>query len=249
MSSNAESYRQTYGDRKQSVVDLIERTSDFLKRNNRDVDAEGLIKLRDNVQNGLFSIVLVGEFSAGKSTFLNALMGKRLLPSFTSETTATVNFLRHTDRAENGEAGLVHYRDGHTDVLDDVSIEKLEGVVTTRGNKDGLGVAEDIDHVDIFLNSRFLQDGVMLVDSPGLNGIAEHHRQITEKQILASHASIFMFSADHPGSQTDFSILKELKEFSPRLFIVLNKIDTIKVAEKETPEGIVAHLMLRQDVL
>lgn len=43
---------------------------------------------RENLEKDEFSIVLVGEFSAGKSTFLNALMGERLLPSFSSETTA-----------------------------------------------------------------------------------------------------------------------------------------------------------------
>ena len=59
----------------------------------------------------MFSIVTVGEFSAGKSTFLNALMHKAVLPSFSTETTATVNFLRHKDMAEPGQAGVVYYRE------------------------------------------------------------------------------------------------------------------------------------------
>lgn len=53
---------------------------------------ETVKQLTADVENDEFTIVLVGEFSSGKSTFLNALMGEKILPSFSNETTATVNF-------------------------------------------------------------------------------------------------------------------------------------------------------------
>ena len=77
------------------------------------------------------------------------------------------------------------------------------------------------------------------MDSPGLNGIAEGHREITEQQILKSHASIFLFSCDHPGSKTDFEFLNELQKKVKTIIFVLNKIDSIKVHEGETVEGII----------
>ncbi len=196
---------------------------------------------RRNVEDGLFSIVLVGEFSAGKSTFLNALMHKRILPSFTSETTATVNFLRHTSQAPNNEAGIVYYNDSRQEAIPELTLAALERVVSTRGDTEEEKIATSVDHVDLFLESSLLQDGVMLVDSPGLNGVADHHREITERQIQASHASIFMFSSRQPGSRTDFEYLRNLKSQSGNIFLVLNMIDVIN-PEQQTIEDVVNEL-------
>ena len=118
-------------------------------------------------------------------------MRKRILPSFTNETTATVNFLYHKEKSAAGEAGVVHYYDGTALKLDDADIETVGKYVSTKGND----VVNKVEHLDLFLESDFLKDGVTLVDSPGLNGVAEGHREITEQQILKSHASIFLFSA------------------------------------------------------
>lgn len=235
--------KQQYDDKKLQVISLINDTIDYLRDINvEENELEALEKLRSNVENSLFSIVLVGEFSAGKSTFLNALMGKRILPSFTSETTATVNFLRHTDQATNGEAGIVYYRDGRIVRLPDLQLQTIEKFVSTRGDSDGERIATCVDHVDLFLDSEFLGEGVQLVDSPGLNGVADNHRAITEQQIEASHAAIFMFSADHPGSKTDFEYLRELMKKSKNIFFVLNKINVIRESEGETVEQVIETL-------
>lgn len=241
-------YENQYNERKKSVVNYLDDVINFLQnqgQEKKDV-ISSLEKLKENVEHNLFSIVLVGEFSAGKSTFLNALMHKKILPSFTSETTATVNFLRHKDEAKNGEAGIVYYNDGHQEILPNLELKTIENVVSTRGDKGNDRIATKINHVDLFLDSDFLKKGVMLVDSPGLNGVEANHREITEKQIRASHASIFVFSADHPGSKTDFEFVKALRKQygneSNNIFYILNKIDMIRKNEGQTVESVVEDL-------
>jgi GTPase Era involved in 16S rRNA processing len=196
-------------------------------------------KLHSDLEKGEFSIVVVGEFSAGKSTLLNALMGERILPSFSNETTATVNFLRHIEKSENGEAGRVYYKDGTQKVLNDLSFEAVEQYVSTKGDD----VANTVEHLDLYLDSDFLKDGVTLVDSPGLNGIKEGHKEITETQILKSHASIFLFNSDHPGSKTDFEFLHDLHSKVKTIIFVLNKVDKINPDEGETPKTVAEYLM------
>ena len=235
-------YLQEYKERKQIVVDYINSTIDIVIKQGGIESADNLKKLADNVEKGLFSIVLVGEFSAGKSTFLNALMGMRILPSFTSETTATVNFLRHSTEAPNGEAGIVYYNDGHQEVLKELTLDSVANVVSTKSNMGKEGVARSVDHVDLFLESEYLADGIMLVDSPGLNGIAANHLEITRRQIEKSHAAIFMFSADHPGSKSDFEHLEELRSKSKNIFFVLNKINVINPSENVTVESVINDL-------
>lgn len=222
-------YKSQYQARKKSVIDIIERTIELYRRIGDEENASSLQQLKNSVQKGVFSIVVVGQFSAGKSTFLNALMGEKYLPSFTSETTATINFLRSVKESPTGKQLIsINYRDGHTEQCDEVTLENIEKYVSVKGDE----VAKKIESVEIYLNSPFLNDGVSLVDSPGLNGVLEGHAQITNEQIDRSHAAIFMFNAHQPGSKTDFEILKQLNERCKSLFVVLNQIDLVKEHEQ-----------------
>ena len=234
----SEDIRKSYVEKKNKVLAVLEKTRGFYTQNGDKTKEEVFEKLKENLENGEFSIVVVGEFSAGKSTLLNALMGQRILPSFTNETTATVNFLRHKDRAINGEVGRVYYRDGEEEELRDLSLATINEYVSTKGDE----VANKVEHLDLYLDSQFLEDGVTLVDSPGLNGVADGHREITEQQILKSNASIFLFNSDHPGSKTDFEFLYDLQKKVKTIIFVLNKIDNIKEEEGETVESVIESL-------
>ncbi len=81
-----------------------------------------------------------------------------------------------------------------------------------------------------------------MYNSPGLNGIASGHKEITQDQIAKSSAGIFLFSADKPGSQTDFEILGELQNKIQNVILVLNKIDNIKETEGEDINSVVNKL-------
>lgn len=230
-------FRQSYQQKKSKILNLLEKSANFLSENQSEQQAESVLDLYNQVQKGIFSIVVVGEFSAGKSTFLNALMGNRYLPSTSSETTATVNFLKHNDQAQNGEGLRVYYKDGREVTHTEASFENIENFVSTKGEN----VAQTISKVDLYLNSKFLEDGVTLVDSPGLNGIASGHREVTESQIERSHASIFMFKAQQPGSKSDFEFLSHLKSKCNNIIIVLNQIDSIN-EDEQSLETVISNL-------
>lgn len=232
-------YRQEYNGRKERVLNLLNLTKQYYDKYEKKHEVEVFSEIIKIVTEGEFSIVVVGEFSAGKSTFLNALMGEKLLPSFTRETTATINYLRHKDKAENGEEGRVYFSDGSVEILDKVDLNTISKYVSTESNLD---VARKVEHLDLFLDSKFLEGNITLVDSPGLNGVADGHRELTEAQIEKSSASIFMFKADQPGSDTDFKFIGEIKDKVNSIIFALNKIDEIKVSEGETPESVIDSL-------
>ncbi|QDH22000.1 dynamin family protein [Saccharibacillus brassicae] len=235
---NVEWIKEQHEERKNSVLSILNKGEAYFLNVAKHHEAQSLASLRNQLENERFSIVVVGEFSAGKSTFLNALMGEKYLPSFTSETTATVNFLRHISELPNsapqGSGSAIYYKDPNKKTLYSQSdIETIERFVSTKSD---LNVVNEIERVELFLDSKFLGDGVVLIDSPGLNGVAEGHKEITEHQIEQSHACIFMFSAEQPGRKTDFEFLAQLKSKVDTIILVINKIDVIKANEQSIEE-------------
>lgn len=227
---------------KESVINLLGEARDTFVTHFGE-DKEGNIKafkeLAEKTRDGRFSIIVVGEFSAGKSTFLNAIMREKYLDSFSSETTANINFLKSVKDSPTGKPMIrVNYKDGKCETSDDVSFENIQKYVSTKG----IDVAATIGSVEIFLDSPFLNEGVDLIDSPGLNGVKELHADITKNQIKASHAAIFMFRATQPGSKSDFQTLINLKKSCKSIIVVLNRIDEAAKQGEETVEDIVNKL-------
>lgn len=225
--------------RKENVLEILKKSEQFLNENGKEKDAAAVRAQYDNVLNGEFSISVIGEFSAGKSTFLNALMGEKMLPSFSRQTTATVNFLRHKKFAEHGEAGKVYYNDGKVEDLRSADFATIKKYVSTESSLD---VTNKVSHLDLYLDNKFLEDNVTLVDTPGLNGLLEGHKELTEQQMEASSAAIFLFDAHQPGSASNFEALYDLHSRVNSILLVLNQIDCISKSEGDTIENVINDL-------
>ncbi|HWN18304.1 MAG TPA: dynamin family protein [Gemmatimonadales bacterium] len=77
--------------------ELLQRLATALERFGSDVAAEDLRRFQEAREqlNGLFLLVIAGEFNSGKSSFINALLGERVLPEGVTPTTDRINVLRH----------------------------------------------------------------------------------------------------------------------------------------------------------
>ncbi len=77
--------------------ELLQRMATALERFGSDVAADDLRRFQEAREqlNGLFLLVIAGEFNSGKSSFINALLGERVLPEGVTPTTDRINVLRH----------------------------------------------------------------------------------------------------------------------------------------------------------
>lgn len=231
---------QQYEEKKAETKLILNDIHKFYTDNNYTAEASIISDFIEMLNKEEFSIVIVGEFSVGKSTFLNALMGEKILPSYSDETTATVTLLRHKNKAENQQKGRVYYADGTCEDIDSIETDVISRYVSTRSD---IPVAATVNHLDLYLDSQFLDGNITLVDTPGLNGTADGHREITEAQIMKSNVCLFMFSADRPGGKSEFEFLSQIKTKANKIIFVLNKIDQIKNNENESYEKVAENML------
>jgi small GTP-binding protein len=110
--------------------ELLQRLATALERFGSDVAEEDLRhfqEARDQL-NGLFLLVIAGEFNSGKSSFINALLGERVLPEGVTPTTDRINILRHGPTvSENLLEAYLLERTHPAEVLREINIVDTPG--------------------------------------------------------------------------------------------------------------------------
>jgi small GTP-binding protein len=110
--------------------ELLERLATALERFGTDVSADDLRRFQEAREqlNGLFLLVIAGEFNSGKSSFINALLGERVLPEGVTPTTDRINILRHGERiSEHLREAYLLERTHPAEVLREINIVDTPG--------------------------------------------------------------------------------------------------------------------------
>lgn len=189
-----------------------------------------LTRLRDDT----FKVAVVGEFSSGKSTFLNALIGKDILKHGVKETTATITEIVNDIHEGKTE---IYFTDGTVKTL--LSYKNLDIGKYTTTDKSEFDVATQIDRVVIHKKVLPTTQSVVFIDTPGLNGIADHHRDKTINIIKNAHACIYLLQK-RGLSESDIAFIKLLSRYQSDFIFVQNFIDTLLEAEGETADQKIA---------
>lgn len=171
------------------------------------------IKVREE----LFNLVIVGQFKRGKSTLVNALVGDNILPTAVIPLTSIVTVIKYSPE----ERITVHFTDAQPRLI---LRTELAEYVTEQLNPNNV---KHVESVEIELPSKFLREGVRLVDTPGVGSVYAHNTDVAYNFIPNSDASIFMLTADQPLSQIELEYLRSVRSSVNKIFFVLNKIDLL----------------------
>jgi small GTP-binding protein len=110
--------------------ELLARLATALERFGSDVATDDLRRFQEAREQltGLFLLVIAGEFNSGKSSFINALLGERVLPEGVTPTTDRINILRHgPDVSEQLREAYLLERTHPADVLREINIVDTPG--------------------------------------------------------------------------------------------------------------------------
>lgn len=204
----------------------------------RDVRETRLPKLDEE----RFSVVVLGEFNHGKSTFINALLGAPILPTGITPTTAILTHIAHGARASAtlvGDDGARRSIDagalGDWLTVDglDAKGEGPKGDRAKGAEAKSVGKVAGIHHVELTHPAALLENRLTIVDTPGVNDINEQRAEITYGYLPRADAAVFLLDATQILTASERQFLEEriLRSTRDRLLFVVAKVDLLSEAE------------------
>lgn len=159
-----------------------------------------------------FNIAVFGRMKTGKSSLINALLGKDLAITGVEETTATVNVISHSDDAALRDKFTVHWKDRPPETF---PLERLAG--------DWSGKSKEV--VEKVAKTAFIQlysdDPALeyheIIDTPGTGSVVSDHEKVAQAFLDPSvqegrkaDALVYVFGIN--GRETDEENLKTFRE-------------------------------------
>lgn len=196
---------------------------------------------RSELEDQSFLLTVVGEFSHGKSTFINALLGTEILPSKVRPSTAMINKIYHNEepvfslsfRTPGSEPRSLDFEQFKTLLAPMQPDEENEQEVQTYEQQ--LDYFRSISMAEVGYPGAICKAGVEIYDTPGTNDIDETREEITYSFVPKSDAVIFLLKATAPFAATEMEFLKDriLSEHIHKVFFVLNFKDRIETSEQQ----------------
>ena len=182
--------------------------------------SEKIIDLIEKQEQEQTMIGFAGHFSAGKSTLINTLLERDLLPSSPIPTSANIVHL------SEGPPYTVTYfhEDAPVKYAGEIPFNAVQALC-----KDG----EQITRVDISRPGTGLPEHVTLLDTPGVDSTNDADRLITESSLHLMDYMYYVMDYNHVQSEVNLQFLLEMQKRGTPFSIVINQID--KHDEEELP--------------
>lgn len=214
-------------------------------RTQHSIDTDELVEYLESAP---IRIAVFGEFSAGKTTVLNALIGEEILSVAVDPTTAVPTRVRYgrefnifVERTDGKTLQLYDENPpfwtrfvGRRDTLNTLrrqksSIQDFLREWTREGEKAG-----EVDRVTIEMPLGWLKEGIELVDTPGVNNEFTRHQSFTEQEAGAADVALLLMDARQGGGKrTEFEFMNYVQSMVHHCLVIPNKMDRLPADERE----------------
>ena len=222
------------------VAELMERLRGRSPRDRLAPLERAVAAVEDRRHDPHLYLALVGEFSSGKSSFANALLGERLFETTPVPNTAAVTMIRHGAQAElrvrfRGDRRLLLFpskaltqrfaRFGQTPGS---LVEAVRCLVNDEA------VAPAVERVEIAHPSPLLGDEIVVLDTPGINSTVQAHAAAALEAIAAdADRFVVLISGTSPISLRLMTTLGDrLKPYLHRMTFVVTRLHHVEPDER-----------------
>ncbi len=197
-----------------SVVNTTEKPSVLMAETNKRLKDENL------------KVLVMGKFNAGKSTFLNGLLGRRLLPQKSIPTTAVIGEIRYSDTEKIillPKIGKWHGGDAPFEI----SASELDKYIIID-HSDGGNNENPFEKVYINSPLAICKNGIEFVDSPGLDD-PTCHDAVTKEYLPTADAIIYCMNSQAAYSAKDKDEIEALRSLGyTSIIFVLTYFDVLQ---------------------
>jgi GTP-binding protein EngB required for normal cell division len=174
-----------------------------------------------------FNVAVVGQFKRGKSTLINALLGRELLPADVAPITSAITIVEHGER----ERATVLFADGREEEIHPHDVRLFVSEEENPGNRKGVRAAR------IELPNPLLAAGVRLVDTPGVGSVFAANSEVTREFVSRIDVAVVVLGSDPPISGEELALVESAAPAVGRLCFVLNKSDRVREGTRAKAEA------------
>lgn len=169
-----------------------------------------------------FSVVIMGDFKRGKSTLINALLGKAVVPTDVSPETITINKISYGEEPKR-EAVLKNGKRLRLNA-DELTRSELEQIMGR--------LPAPIDYIEVQENLPILKE-ISIVDTPGLGDVLKSFEHQVQEYLVRADAVIYVVSVLSPLSESEQTYLcaSILPQKFSRLLVAANMADCLDSEE------------------
>lgn len=174
-------------------------------------------ELQEKITKNEITVSVMGQFKRGKSSLINRLLGKKLLPSGIIPVTTIVTEIRYSPEFH----AAVYFQDGRKEKID---ISRIEEFSSEEKNPDN---SKNVSLLKLYTPCHPFGNGIVLADTPGIGSVNKSNTDSSYSYIRKSDVILFLLSVDSPVSETERDFLVESKGFAQKFFFAVNKTDLI----------------------
>lgn len=163
-------------------------------------------------------VVILGEVKAGKSTLVNALVGKKVSYTNVVEATSSILEIKYSSN-ENIE---LKKKDGTSEKVNSLIVLD-ELIDSNRNNQDFF---DEIEKILIELKMSRLKE-ITIVDTPGLNTITDENEKRTYNYIANADVILWVLNVHHLGQSDVSDKVDEILDYGKPIVCIVNRIDEV----------------------
>lgn len=210
------------------MTEDIKNTIAILQTMGMGAQAAAVANFGAKVNDDRFSVAVVGEFSRGKSTLVNALLERDVLPVGTLPTTALLTRITYGAKEEMTVIGA----DGKVRDKLPLSSESWDGLVASN-----FGEAEPDGRVAITLRNNWLHhSGIAIFDTPGAGDTEEKRARVIGRTLTGADSALITISATSPVSLTEINFIEQrvMAARVPYVAVVITRLDEVPLQERDS---------------
>jgi ribosome biogenesis GTPase A len=214
---------------RKALLRSIDELSALAEGNQSEDLRASLAALSDKLKKNRFNLAVLGQTKRGKSSFINALLGARILPTGVLPLTSVITRVTY---GASPSAEIIY----QTGQVQQIAVDFLYEYITEAGNPAN---QKQVAAAKVSYPSPLLGMGIDLIDTPGIGSTYRDNTATTEGFLAEVDAGIVVLSVDPPVTAAESDFLRRIRLDVPKLLFVINKTD---ISTPDEVEAVVTFL-------